>query len=174
MNSKLMAPSTSRLFIISAVFLVELQGSKVWAAGDANTSEPLATVRSYIDAFNKADEESMLAKFAVQGFILDGMPPHVWQGPNAAREWFRDGQAMAKKQKVTEEKIVISGEPLHNQVSGTSAYVVVPASFTYKMNGKLVSQSGAYFTVALTQVSGAWRIASWAWTKGTTDGTPAF
>lgn len=33
------------------------------------------------------------------------------------------------------------------------------------MKGKLVDQTGAYFTIALTQVDGTWRIASWAWTK---------
>lgn len=54
------------------------------------------------------------------------------------------------------------------------AQFVVPVSFTYRMDSKLVRQSCAYFTVALTQASRVWRIASWAWIKGVTNGTPAF
>jgi len=154
--------------------LAGLEGGEVLGAGERNANEPIGTVRSYVEAFNRGDVEAMAASFAVPGFILDGMPPHVWQGPNAPRDWFRDAQAMAKKQKLTEEHIVLTGDPLHQQVTGKSAYVVVPVSFSYKMNGKLVNQSGAYFTIALTQVSGVWHIASWAWTKGVTKGTPAF
>jgi hypothetical protein len=42
----------------------------------------MAAVRHYIDAFNKGDAKRMAATFAVRGSILDGMTPHLWQGPN--------------------------------------------------------------------------------------------
>ena len=38
---------------------------------------------------------------------------------------------------------VTLGEPLHNNVTGDSAYAVVPATMTFKMGGKEVTQSGA-------------------------------
>jgi hypothetical protein len=47
-------------------------------------------------------------------------------------------------------------------VTGDSAYVGVPA--TTFMGGKQVTQSGAFFTVALRKLAD---IAAWAWTKGT-------
>jgi hypothetical protein len=50
---------------------------------------------------------------------------------------------------------------------GDSAYVVVPATMTFKVGGKQVTQSGAVFTVALRKIAEGWRIGAWAWTKGT-------
>jgi len=54
------------------------------------TTDPVAAVRQYIDAFNEGDREAMVATFAVPGSILDGMAPHVWQGPTASQDWYRD------------------------------------------------------------------------------------
>ena len=159
-----------RLVAMAALWLTAQSGADVPLAGN----DPMSTVRSYIEAFNRADVKGLAENFAVPGSILDGMPPHVWQGRTATQDWFRDAQAMAKKQNVTEERLVVTGEPLKKEVTGKSAYIVLPVTFSYKMNGKLVNQTGAYFTIALTQATGAWRIASWAWTKGTTEGTPAF
>jgi hypothetical protein len=53
-------------------------------------SNPMAAVRKYIDAFNKGDAAGMAATFAVPGSIIDGMAPHLWQGPTAAQDWYRD------------------------------------------------------------------------------------
>lgn len=39
----------------------------------ADTTEPMGTVRQYIDAFNKGDMEAMSATCAVPASILDGM-----------------------------------------------------------------------------------------------------
>ena len=50
----------------------------------------MAEILRYIDAFNRGDGEGMAAAFAVPGVILDGMPPHVWQGPTATQDWYRD------------------------------------------------------------------------------------
>ena len=40
------------------------------------------------------------------------------------------------------------GEPVHDDVTGDGAYVVVPASMTFKIHDKLVTQTGAFLTVA--------------------------
>ena len=52
-----------------------------------STENPLAAVHQYIDGFNKGDTKMMAATFAVPGSILDGMAPHVWQGPTATQDW---------------------------------------------------------------------------------------
>jgi ketosteroid isomerase-like protein len=129
------------------------------------TSDPVATVRQYIDGFNKGDVKLMAATFAVPGSILDGMAPHVWQGPTAAQDWFGD-VLVEGKQHGASNYLVTIGEPLHNNVNGDSAYVVVPATMTFKVCGKQVTQSGAVFTVALRKLAEGWRIAAWAWAKG--------
>jgi hypothetical protein len=71
------------------------------------------------------------------------------------------------KQHGASDYFVTVGEPLHNNVTGDSAYVVVPATMTFKVGGKQVTQSGAFFTVALRKLAEGWRIAAWTWTKGT-------
>lgn len=52
--------------------------------------DPVVVVRHYIDAFNKGDVKAMTALFAVPGSILDGLAPHVWNGPTASEDWYRD------------------------------------------------------------------------------------
>jgi ketosteroid isomerase-like protein len=126
----------------------------------------METVRQYIDGFNKGEVKVMAATFAVPGSILDGMAPHVWQGPTATQDWYRD-VLVEGEQHGASDYFVTLGEPLHNNVTGDSAYVVVPATMTFKMRDEQVTQSGAVFTVALRKLPGGWRIVSWAWAKGT-------
>jgi len=131
-----------------------------------STQDPIAAVPQYIDGFNKGDANMMAATVAVPGSILDGMAPHLWQGPTASQDWYKD-VLIEGKQHGASDYFVTIGEPLHNDVTGDSAYVVVPATMTFKVGGKQVTQSGAFFTVALRKLAEGWRIAAWAWTKGT-------
>ena len=128
--------------------------------------DPVAAVRQYIDAFNKGDGGAMASTFAVPGSILDGMAPHVWQGPTASQDWYRDVLTEAKQHGASDYSVTL-GKPLHNNTTGDSAYVVVPATVTFKVHGQQITQTGAMFTVALRKLAEGWRITAWAWTKGT-------
>ncbi|SFJ58886.1 YybH family protein [Planctomicrobium piriforme] len=130
-----------------------------------NTNEPIAAIHNYIQAFNKGDGEGMAAMFAESGSILDGMAPHQWLGPRAAQDWYRDVLTEGQQQHASGYHVVF-GEPLHNNITGDSAYLVLPATMTFKIHDRQVTQSGAFFTVALRKLADGWRIASWAWTKG--------
>jgi hypothetical protein len=130
-----------------------------------STQDPMAAVHQYIDGFNKGDAKLMAATFAVPGSILDGMAPHLWQGPTATEDWYRD-VLVEGEQHGASDYFVTLGEPLHNKVTGDSAYVVVPATMTFKLQGKQITQTGAVFTVALRKLAEGWRIAAWAWAKG--------
>jgi len=125
----------------------------------------MAAVRQYIDGFNKGDANVMAATFTVPGSILDGMAPHGWHGPTATQDWYRD-VLVEGKQHGASDYVVTLGQPLHNNITGDSAYVVVPATMTFNVGGKQVTQCGAVFTVALRKVAEGWRIAAWAWAKG--------
>jgi ketosteroid isomerase-like protein len=125
----------------------------------------MATVRHYIDAFNRGDGKAMAVAFAVPGSILDGMAPHVWHGSTATQDWYRDVLIEGEQHGASGYHVML-GEPLHDNVTGDSAYVVVPATMTFKVRGKQVTQTGAVFTVALRKVAEGWRIAAWAWAKG--------
>ena len=52
-----------------------------------------------------------------------------------------------------------------------AAYIVAPATLTFRVRGQPVTQSGALFTVALRREQGEWLIAVWAWSKGAGLGT---
>jgi hypothetical protein len=107
----------------------------------------------------------MASFFAGPGSILDGMAPHVWLGPTASQDWYRDVLTEAKRHGALDYSVTL-GEPLHNNATGDSAYVVVPATMTFKVRGQRVTQTGAIFTVALRKSAEGWRISAWAWTKG--------
>ena len=128
--------------------------------------DPMAVVHKYVDAFNQGDAAAMATTFAVPASILDGMAPHVWQGPTATQDWYRDVLIEGKQHGASDYFITLA-KPLHNNVTGDSAYVVVPATMKFKVRGKEVTQSGAVFTVALRKLAEGWRITAWAWAKGT-------
>jgi ketosteroid isomerase-like protein len=131
-----------------------------------SSADPASAVQQYIDAFNEADVKAMAAMCADPMFILDGMAPHVWHGPTACQDWYRDvlreGEHAGAK-----DYYATLGKPWHANVTGDAAYVVVPATMKFKVHGKQVTQSGAVFAVAFRKLSAGWRIASWAWAKGT-------
>jgi ketosteroid isomerase-like protein len=129
------------------------------------TPDPMTTVRQYLDAFNKGDAEGMAAQFDSAATILDGMAPHVWHGPTATQDWYKDVLSEGEHLDAS-AYFVTAEEPRHVNVTGDAAYVVVPVSMTFKLRGKQVTQNGAFFTVALRNVADRWRIAAWAWAKG--------
>jgi len=102
--------------------------------------------------------------------ILDGMAPHIWHGPTACEEWYRDAMTEGEHLGATKYAVIL-GEPKHHNITGDSAYIVFPTAMTFKLKGQQITQSGAFFTVALRKVAEGWRIASWAWTKGTAQMT---
>ena len=132
----------------------------------ASSNDPMTAVRQYVDAFNSGDEQAMAAACADPMQILDGMSPHVWQGPTAAQDWWRDASAEAEHAGASGLHIGL-GEPGHVDVTGDYGYVVVPVTFSYNLPDKQMNQTGAVFTVALRDVGGEWRLTAWAWAKGT-------
>jgi len=131
-----------------------------------DTTEPLAAVRHYIDGFNKGDTKGMAAMCAVPMSILDGMAPHVWHGATACEDWYRDAMIEGEHVGATDYSVTL-GEPKHNNTTDDSAYIVMPATMSFKLKGVQITQSGATFTVALRKLEDGWRLASWAWAKGT-------
>ena len=125
----------------------------------------MAAVRQYIDAFNGGDVKAMAAICAVPMAILDGMAPHVWHGPTATEDWYRDVLAEGEHAGASGYFVTL-GEPRHVDVTGDRAYVVVPATMTFSLRGKQVVQTGAFYTVALDKLGAEWRLTAWAWTKG--------
>jgi ketosteroid isomerase-like protein len=131
-------------------------------AGKGDKAEVMATVRQFIDGFNKGDAKTALAACASPAAIIDEFPPHAWQGPTACADWANDFEADSKKNGITDQVVKLA-KPRHVDVTGDRAYVVVPANYAYKKRGKAISQVGSTFTAALQKGPAGWRITSWTW-----------
>lgn len=127
-------------------------------------SAAMATVQQFITGFNRSDTKSMLAACAGQASVIDDFPPHEWQGPAACADWAAGYAAEAKKDGITDGVVTLSN-PWYQSVTGDRAYLVVPATFSYKLNGKPVTERNAVFTVSLRKFASGWRITGWAWSK---------
>ena len=106
------------------------------------SNDPMAAVHQYVDAFNNSDEKAMAAACADPMQILDGMSPHVWQGPTASEDWYGDLLTEGEHVGASGYHITL-GEPRHVDVTGDNAYVVVPATMTFNIQGKQVTQTGS-------------------------------
>ena len=131
----------------------------------ADKDDVMASVKQFVDGFNKGDVKSALAACAEQTSIVDEIPPHEWHGPGACGTWANDFDADAKKNGITDGKVTL-GKPRHVDVTGDRAYVVVPASYAYKLKGKPMKETGSLLTIALQKGANGWRMTGWAWTKG--------
>jgi ketosteroid isomerase-like protein len=152
-----------KIIVAFAVALVVVPAAASKAAASDKT-DVMATVHQFIDGFNKGDTKTALAACAAPSSIIDEFPPHEWQGATACADWANDFATDSKKNGIT-DPIVTLGKPRHVDITGDRAYVVVPATYTYKQHGKRVTESGSILTVALQKVADGWRMTGWAWTK---------
>jgi ketosteroid isomerase-like protein len=128
----------------------------------AQQADVLAVVRQFVDGFNKGDIQSALATCAEETSIIDEIPPYAWHGPGACGKWASDYDADAKKRGIT-DGVVTLGATKHTYVTGDRAYVVVPAGYEVKQNGKPVKQTGSTMTVVLGKGATGWKIVAWTW-----------
>lgn len=123
----------------------------------------MAVIKEFEHDFNTGDS-SWMKLCADQTSIIDEFAPYAWSGSNACKQWSDDYADDAKKNGVTEPSVTL-GRPRHLDVSGDRAYVVMPAAYDYKQNGKPMKEAASTLTVALQKTAAGWRIASWAWGK---------
>ena len=124
--------------------------------------QALATVHRFIDSFNKGDMKDAIATCAARTSIIDEFPPHEWQGSTACADWLRDFTAASKVAGITNAAVTL-GTPWRVDVNGTRAYLVVPATYNYKLHGRPTTESNSILTVALQRLGGVWRMTGWAW-----------
>jgi ketosteroid isomerase-like protein len=132
----------------------------------AQQEDVMAAVNRFGMGYNNGDLKMMNSVCAEQTSIVDDFPPHEWHGADACVTWFKDYGIDAKKNGITDPQVTL-GKPSHVDVSGDRAYVVVPATYTFKQKGAPMKEVGASLTIALRKDKSGWRITGWTWTKGT-------
>ena len=147
------------------IIAFSLAASAVVPAFASDASDVMAVVHQYADAIDKNDMKAALAACADQAVIVDDFAPHLWSGAGACGKWANDFDADNKKNKITDAKVTL-GKARHADVTGDRAYVVVPASLTFKMDGKAMQEPNSVWTFVLQKSGGSWRITAWAWGAG--------
>ncbi len=127
-------------------------------------AEVLKPAHEFIDTFNKGDTKGAVAACAAAVAIVDEFAPFVWHGNGACATWMKDYDADAARRGIT-DGVVTLGIPLHVDVDGSRAYVVIPSTYAFKLKGKSVKETGSFFTFAMLKGPKGWRIVGWSWAK---------
>jgi hypothetical protein len=138
-----------------------LGSAPVMAGEDVDT---LAVVDKFVTSFGTGDDAAMLSTCDEHMTIIDDIPPHIWQGPDACREWKKSVDAFLRDTGETQVRVTL-GKPVHNDITQDRAYLVVPLVFDYVQLGKPVRDTGSLMTVALRKRGGVWRMTGWTCTE---------
>ncbi len=121
-----------------------------------------ATINGFIDAFNKGDAVAAGATHEASPVIIDEVPPYMWTGQKAFATWLADLVANDKAVGISGEKVTIKA-PTRTLITGSKAYVVVPATYNFTQKG-VAMREPAQFTFAMAKGKTGWKIAGWTWT----------
>jgi ketosteroid isomerase-like protein len=157
-------PRKQHRHLLKILFALAFTVVATLPAAATDKTDVLTTVRKFVESFNKGDMKALTATCADQASIIDEFPPYEWHGAGACAKWTDDYGADAKKNGIT-DGVVTLGAPRHVDVTADRAYVVVPANYKFKQNGKAVQEIGSTLTIALQKSDGAWRMTGWAWAK---------
>jgi ketosteroid isomerase-like protein len=132
-------------------------------ASAPDTAGVMTTVNDAVGAFNKSDMKAWAAACAPSTTIIDNFSPNSWSGPASCADWWNAFVAENKKDGMSWGTLVL-GTAWHLAVTGTHAYAVFPATYTYKIKGKPAKDAGV-FTLVLTKAPTGWLIAAWSWAQ---------
>jgi hypothetical protein len=150
-----------RTLTVAAAVLVALGAQ---ASAQPSNAELMAPIQKFMDSFNKGDVAGAAATHAAGAdlTIIDEVPPYLWRGPKAFQSWSVDLESDAKKNGITEPMVTLSA-PTRTETNGDSAYVVVPAVFTFKLKGAAMREA-AQMAFVLKKGASGWLIHAWTWT----------
>jgi ketosteroid isomerase-like protein len=147
-----------KVILIAIAFAVVTTGS----AHASDSTDVMGVVNTMLEAFNTGDTLKLASTSAAEVFIIDEVPPYMWKGANANREWLDSYAADATKNEIT-NGVVTLDKVKHLWISGSDAYVVTSTNYVYDKKGKQVKQLGASFTLVLHKGADGWRITAWSW-----------
>jgi hypothetical protein len=124
----------------------------------------MAPIRQFTTGFNRGDMKMAVAACDSPASVLDDFSPHIWQGATACADWAKAFVAAARASKLT-GGVVTMGAPWQVSLTGDRGYAVIPVTYTYKLAGKPVTESGSVWTLALRKASSGWVITAWAWAQ---------
>jgi len=145
--------------VLGLMCLAGLSTSSVAVAANAQLEAP---IHQFIDDFNKGDAKGAEASHLASVSIIDEVAPHLWVGPKAFTTWAADLARDGKARGITDEKVTL-GAVKREAVSGTTGYVVIDATYSFKQKG-VAMREPAQMTFAMKKAAAGWKIAGWTWT----------
>jgi ketosteroid isomerase-like protein len=119
----------------------------------SNESEAQAVVTAWVGDFNRGDLKSFVARCVPRAAVLDGFPPYAWTG---CADWMSAYASNSKAIRLTDGKLSI-GRAVSAFSEGDRAYLVYPATFSDKEDGKPVVYNGTW-TITLQKVAKGWAV----------------
>ena len=131
----------------------------------SDTTGVMAPVHQFVESFNNGDATTATEGCSSVTSIIDDFPQHEWHGAGACQKWMASYRAFTRENGLA-DMVITLGTPRHLDVAADRAYVVVPANYTIKDHGKLLTKSNSIVTFALKKSANVWRIIGWAWADG--------
>jgi hypothetical protein len=140
----------------------------------SDTASVVSVINGALDAFRAGDLVTFKAAWAPQGVdIVDDVPPYLWTGERSLERWIDDTARAIGNLNVADLDIRAK-PPLHVEITGDSAYVVLPVTVTYRRAKTSYIQNGTQILV-MTRTSDGWkmRTMSYAAAPAVPSDTPA-
>jgi len=128
-------------------------------AGPAEDATAAVTI--WLDKFNAGDIAAFEAGHSPNAVIVDEFGPHLWTGPNAAKQWLADYGKDSAAGGISGGRLDYAA-PIRASADQTSAYIVLPTIYRIQQGGKAKSAAGT-MTFVMTRVGSQWKIASWTY-----------
>ena len=142
--------------------LMLLLGVAPVLAATPDAAAPRATIDNFIAAFNSGDATAAKATHEATPTIIDEPPPYLWSGREGFDRWVADQHKEALARGRTDEKVTL-GKTRRTEMSDASAYVIVPATYSYIEKGVALAEP-SQMTFVLKKGRSGWRISAWSWT----------
>ena len=147
-----------KLIAALAGLSVPVLGSAAYA-GDTVVEAP---IHQFVDSLSKGDVTGAKAAYVASPSITDEMAPHHWSGPLAFENWVADLTKSEAIEGKTGGRLTMR-PAVRKVVSGDHAYVIVPSTYTFKQNGRMMHEV-SQMTYVLAKGAPGWKIQSWTWT----------
>lgn len=122
-------------------------------------------VTTVLDKFNGGDAAAFVAAHRDGAIITDEFAPYTWSGAGSVKTWL-DGYAADSKKRGISGGRVDYGAPLQASSDGSSAYIVLPTTYSFTQNGKKMAAKGS-MTFVMAKTGADWKIASWTYSGAT-------
>jgi ketosteroid isomerase-like protein len=142
--------------LLLAFALSDIPGAQ---AGDAGVD---AVIRQFADALHAGDLKAAKTFLTKRVVIVDDTAPYYWGGTNAMENWLADRGKETTADGVSDGDATL-GQITREKVTGNHAYVIVPATYTYRQKGMNMRQP-SQLTYFLDKGATGWKIAGWTWT----------